>query len=223
MKSLVLLCIVSFSQFVACEINAADGREWTFTADGGIGYFSFRKGGRCNADFYSLQGTNTVTLRMSDGTKVDVPFSVLSKEDQDYAVLASGIMRTQEIELAKLETNGVKPTARQIPAERSLTPYAAPLTTSPTYSGGEDTGTAHTAAVALILLSCWVVCGLVGQLIAKRRGSEEGFIVSFLLGPLGWLIVAMRPDTRRKCSQCLGVVPERATKCMHCGSDLPIQ
>src|SRR5437773_11768956 len=74
--------------------------------------------------------------------------------------------------------------------------------------------------LAILVVIGWVACGLVGQLIARTRGAREGFTISVLLGPLGWLLVALRPDTRTKCSQCFGVVPQFATKCMHCGSQI---
>jgi hypothetical protein len=66
----------------------------------------------------------------------------------------------------------------------------------------------------------WIVfCVLVGALIGKHRGrAGSGVIWGGLLGPVGWLIVALMEDMRPKCTQCGGVIVEGARKCLHCGS-----
>jgi hypothetical protein len=65
----------------------------------------------------------------------------------------------------------------------------------------------------------WIACVLVGALIGKYRGrTDSGVILAALLGPIGWLAVALMDDKRPKCIECGGVVVEGARKCLHCGS-----
>jgi len=70
----------------------------------------------------------------------------------------------------------------------------------------------------------WLILGpLIGAAIGQKKGrAGAGFFFGLLLGPIGWLIVAVGPDitSGRMCPACKGKVPEGATKCMHCGSDL---
>lgn len=77
----------------------------------------------------------------------------------------------------------------------------------------------------LILISCfvfgWFVSSAIGYLIGRTRKREAfGLLMGFLLGPIGWLIVALLPKIGAKCPSCLGVVNDGATKCVHCGSSL---
>ena len=68
---------------------------------------------------------------------------------------------------------------------------------------------------------CVLICSLIGALIGKSKGRVgSGLIWSFLLGPIGWLIVALMADLRPMCSECGGVIVEGARKCKHCGSDI---
>ena len=68
----------------------------------------------------------------------------------------------------------------------------------------------------------WLILGpLIGAAIGQNKGRlGAGLFFGLLLGPIGWLIVAVGPDNRRKCPQCKGAVPEGASKCMHCGATL---
>jgi hypothetical protein len=67
----------------------------------------------------------------------------------------------------------------------------------------------------------WIVCIVIGGLIGKYRDRvDSGVIWSALLGPIGWVLVALMEDFRPKCPHCRGVVAEGASKCMHCGGDL---
>jgi hypothetical protein len=53
----------------------------------------------------------------------------------------------------------------------------------------------------------WVLCVLIGALIGKYKGRvDSGVIWSALLGPIGWLIVALQQDLRQKCPECGGEV-----------------
>lgn len=50
------------------------------------GTWSFKKGGRIEAEFQRLKGTNIVVLRRSDGAVCEVPLAVLSDKDQDFVL-----------------------------------------------------------------------------------------------------------------------------------------
>jgi hypothetical protein len=67
----------------------------------------------------------------------------------------------------------------------------------------------------------WIVCVLIGALIGKYRGRvDSGIIWAAILGPIGWLIVALMEDKRPICRFCGGVVVPGAIKCKNCGSDI---
>jgi hypothetical protein len=71
-------------------------------------------------------------------------------------------------------------------------------------------------------LILWIVSAAIGGLIGLIRNRVAlGIILGLLLGPLGWLLVLLFTKAGRKCPACLAVVPQLATKCCHCGSDLP--
>jgi hypothetical protein len=92
-----------------------------------------------------------------------------------------------------------------------------------------------------------LLCGAVGALIGHRRGRRtEGLILGLLLGPLGWLWVAVAPSRKpapvptatpapsphtgptrprvatgiptRPCPACAKEIPQAAVKCRHCGA-----
>ena len=72
------------------------------------------------------------------------------------------------------------------------------------------------------LILFWLIIGpVIGFAIGRARGRPEfGVALGLLVGPIGWLLLVLAPDARRKCPMCLGPVPEAARKCRHCGSDL---
>lgn len=77
-----------------------------------------------------------------------------------------------------------------------------------------------------LYLIAGVFTGAIGVLLGRWRQQPllGAFLVSFLLGPLGWLFVAIAsPDSKRTrpCPACLATVPRAATACSHCGRDLP--
>jgi hypothetical protein len=66
-----------------------------------------------------------------------------------------------------------------------------------------------------------IVCGLVGALIGRCRGRiVDGLGWGIILGPIGWLIVALLSDKRQKCSLCGGVINPGASRCCHCGGEI---
>lgn len=75
----------------------------------------------------------------------------------------------------------------------------------------------------MVALLAWVLCPLIGYMIGEKKGREvAGFLWGLFLGPIGWLLVAIGPDMRPACPKCKGAIPEGATKCQHCGSDLEV-
>ena len=87
----------------------------------------------------------------------------------------------------------------------------------------------------MLLVAFWVVCGLAGGSVTrgKGRGGAPGYLLGFLLGPLGLLIAVVLPrneagveaaalesGARRRCPQCAELVRREAVKCRHCGAEL---
>ena len=76
-------------------------------------------------------------------------------------------------------------------------------------------------AVFVFCFLALVVNPVVGYFIGKSKGrATGGVLLGFLVGPLGWLLVAVGPDRRPKCPLCKGAVEAGATKCKNCGGNL---
>jgi RNA polymerase subunit RPABC4/transcription elongation factor Spt4 len=66
-----------------------------------------------------------------------------------------------------------------------------------------------------------LVFALVGYAIGSAKGrTTAGLLWGALVGPIGWLVVAVGPNMKPKCSSCGGVVVKGAQKCLHCGSTM---
>ena len=65
-----------------------------------------------------------------------------------------------------------------------------------------------------------VIAGAIGAMVGQRRGRQyAGFWWGFLLGPLGWLIVALGRDlSASNCVHC-GAKWYQIRLCTQCGKD----
>ena len=71
-------------------------------------------------------------------------------------------------------------------------------------------------------LFIWVPINLiVGAIVGKTKNRiGAGMFLAILLGPIGWLVVLIGPDYRRKCPFCAESVKPEAKICPHCRSDI---
>lgn len=88
-------------------------------------------------------------------------------------------------------------------------------------------------AMALFFIFGWAISALIGILIARSKNRDQvgGCAWGALLGPIGWLILALMatkppsesPDGRplRKCPHCAEMVLMEALVCKHCQQALP--
>jgi hypothetical protein len=79
-----------------------------------------------------------------------------------------------------------------------------------------------------IAIWLWVALGgLVGAAIGtKKNRTGGGFVLGLLLGPIGWLLVAVGPDLREKgptCPHCGGEMAPGKAVCRHCGREVSEQ
>lgn len=62
---------------------------------------------------------------------------------------------------------------------------------------------------------------VIGALIGQNKGRiGAGIILTILLGPLGWILVALGPNMKPKCPACGGIVVVGMRKCKNCGEKL---
>ncbi len=72
-----------------------------------------------------------------------------------------------------------------------------------------------------------ILCGLsiaalIGYFIGQTKGKPlRGAIVGFLLGPVGWLLIAISPNDNPTCPYCKGTIVSGARKCKNCGTRIP--
>jgi hypothetical protein len=76
----------------------------------------------------------------------------------------------------------------------------------------------------IVLFLYAIVGGLVGAAIGARKNrAAAGFGFGLLLGPIGWLLVALGPDLREKgpaCPYCGGEMVAGKAVCRHCGREI---
>lgn len=68
------------------------------------------------------------------------------------------------------------------------------------------------------LLVLWAIFGVVGAWIGERRGGRGGMgcLAGILLGPIGWLIMAVTGPDKLPCPHCRERIHEAATVCPKC-------
>jgi RNA polymerase subunit RPABC4/transcription elongation factor Spt4 len=73
----------------------------------------------------------------------------------------------------------------------------------------------------LLGLLLWLACALGAMAIANQRGGSNfgGFILGFLLGPIGVLLAFYVFDGKR-CPQCQQTIPAAAKRCPKCQASL---
>lgn len=66
------------------------------------------------------------------------------------------------------------------------------------------------------LVAFWLVCGIVGGIIANSKGAGvQGFILGLMLGPLG-VLAAFAVDGRMACTRCGTKLNGRPQICPQC-------
>lgn len=75
------------------------------------------------------------------------------------------------------------------------------------------------------VLIYFVLFGAIGMLIGQRKGRViAGLIWAMLLGPFGWLLVALGPNMGQgksaNCPLCGKTVPVNQPECLHCRNPL---
>jgi hypothetical protein len=68
-----------------------------------------------------------------------------------------------------------------------------------------------------LTLIFWMLCGIVATIIGSKKGEGVlGFIVGFLLGPVGVLMAILSKGDRKSCSFCKESIHKKATVCRYC-------
>jgi hypothetical protein len=72
------------------------------------------------------------------------------------------------------------------------------------------------------LFLIWLLLAAVGYVIGAPKDREwAGFFLGLLLGPIGWLIVALSaPKPHLRCPHCGGAIAAGYPVCKNCGRDL---
>jgi hypothetical protein len=73
-----------------------------------------------------------------------------------------------------------------------------------------------------LLIIMMAISGGIGALIGNgKERAFAGFLWGFCLGIIGWIIIAIAPDERRKCPKC-GTVIGNFPVCRGCGQDVGV-
>ena len=73
-------------------------------------------------------------------------------------------------------------------------------------------------------LIVWVCCMIFGTAAGSEKGiGGTAFILTFLFGPIGWLIVYFLQGNRRRCPYCQSLVAASAEVCPQCRRELELE
>ncbi len=82
----------------------------------------------------------------------------------------------------------------------------------------------------------WIACGVITAVVARNKGRNPvgWFITGMVIAPFGFYLALVMPKNEaalvqravaagevKQCRHCLEYVRTAATKCSHCGSDVP--
>ena len=74
--------------------------------------------------------------------------------------------------------------------------------------------------IDIILLIAAALFGIIGAMISSRKGEwGTGFLLGFLLGPIGVLLALFMRGNRKECCHCRALIHKLATVCSHCGRE----
>jgi len=72
----------------------------------------------------------------------------------------------------------------------------------------------------VVMILIWMLCMVLGWHIGKNKNREEfGFLMGFLLGALGVLIIALMPPNFPPCKMCGKPKNQAFPKCSFCGHE----
>ena len=79
------------------------------------------------------------------------------------------------------------------------------------------------ASMLIAFLAYFIVFGAIGALIGQKKGRPfAGLVWAMVLGPIGWLLVALLPAAKSgkatECPHCGGILPLSQSQCNHCGN-----
>lgn len=73
----------------------------------------------------------------------------------------------------------------------------------------------------IYVLTYFIAFGAIGMLIGQHKGRPlAGLFWAMLLGPIGWLLIALGPNLDKPkslpCPHCGGALPMNQKECNHC-------
>jgi len=66
-----------------------------------------------------------------------------------------------------------------------------------------------------------IITMAIGRSIGIVKGRPTaGLLWSMILGPIGWLLVALGPNLSPRCHRCGGIIKKGFKICCHCGGKI---
>jgi hypothetical protein len=126
-----------------------------------------------------------------------------------------------------LASDGIRCDRRRLEIETQQGKVAAaPLSSRTCRVIGRFSWLIATMDILIVYLLGMAIASLVGAAVGQLRGRIlAGFLFGGLLGPVGWLLVAIGPNYSkdvRKCPFCSEFVKSAANICKHCGKSLSV-